>query len=765
MSKKLSSLAVGSKVRDTSSLYNGLPLDGIILGHNHDGAGVTSFMSEKIITLKCFDAKESGNSDSNRRSYGNNRYKHSNILQWLNSEGTAGNWYVAQHSADTPPTNGNVWSNYNEYDQEAGFLTFLSKGMRDALKTVAKTTVKASVDGGDTESVSAKIHLLSRTEVGLGNENGAEGSIYEYFSQSNNNTRRVAYPTQPCVNKSEYTNSNLKTSNGWYYWLRSPCASYSNLARRVTSDGSLSADGADVGVYGGRPAWFLSSDILVSDSPNSDGYYEIQWNAAPVISTPSTALGDKNKAFNVGFTVTDADGDSCSAAAAIDGTKIQTWDNVVLGQVNSIAITSARLSALTVGAHKITITATDSAGNKTTTDISFNRVVMAPVISTPSTALGNKNKHFTVKFTITDDDSTSASAVVKIDGSETIATLSPVTLGTEQTVEITSAKLATLTLGAHTINIAAQDAEGNEAEPVAISFNRIVTAPVIEVENADVGEKNKSFTVKFKVTDDDSDSATAIVKIDNSIHIAEFNPVVLDHWTEVTISNEQLVALSVGAHTINITAEDPDQNQDTAQIAFTRAPSTVVITGEDDNLGSVWAKPSITYRVYDTADQTVTKITEAINGETVRTVSNPTTNTDIDFDLTSWANLEDEASYICKITAENEIGMTAERTHTFRKLYDRLIVESETQQTDAAAFHVAVNALYDGGTPIIEACNNAYDDNPTWEDMTDDFLKGSAHTFVNSEKQATYWGVKVRITLLKGDTERVYLKGYGFSFN
>lgn len=766
MSQLLRALPVGAKVRDTSSKYNGLPFDAIVLEHGHDGSGITSLLSEKIISLKCFDAIEASNSDSNLKSYGNNRYLYSNLLQWLNSEGAAGNWYVAKHTADAPPTNGNVWSNYNEYDQEAGFLTNLSANMRAALKTVSKTTVKHSVDGGGTETVSAKIHLLSTTEVGLANEGGtAEGTIYAYFSQSNNNARRVAYPTQQAVSKSEYTNTSLATSKGWYWWLRTPHASYSNTARSVNADGSLHYDSAYNGYVGVRPACFLSSSILVSDSPNSEGYYEIQWNAAPVISTASENLGDQNKAFNIDFVVTDADGDTCTATAALDGTTIQTFDPLTLGATNTINITSSRLSSLSIGAHTIVITATDSAGNSTTKTIAFNRVVMAPVITTPSTNIGNQNKHFTITFVVTDDDSDSATATVKIDGTDTIATIDPVTLGNTNTVEISSAKLSTLSLGAHTINITAVDPEGNAAEPVAISFNRIVTAPAIEVESSDVGEKNQSFTVRFKVTDDDSDSATAVAKIDSNITIATFNPVVLDHWTEITVTNQQLVALTVGAHTIDIIAEDPDGNQDTASIAFSRAASTVVITGEDDDLGSVWAKPTITYQVYDTADQTVTKIVETINDTEARTINNPPVNTDIDFDLTSWANLADEASYICKIHAENAIGMIAERTHTFRKLFDRLIVESETQQTDAAAFNVAVNALYDGGAIQIEACNNAYDDAPAWEDMTQDYLQGSAHTFTNTEKAATYWGVKVRITLLKGEQERVYLNSYGFSFN
>lgn len=767
MSRLLSSLPVGAKVRDTGTTYNGLPLDGIILEHGHDGSGITSLMSEKIITLKCFDAIEANNSDSNRKSYGNNRYKVSNLFQWLNKDAAAGNWYVAQHTADAPPTNGNVYSNYNEYDQEKGFLANFSADMKAALQTVSKVTVKPSVDGGGTESVSGKIHLLSTTEVGLANEGGtAEGTIYAYFSGSNNtNARRVAYPTQQAVSKSEYTNSSLNVNSGWYWWLRTPYASTSRSARGVTVAGSLGSSYACSGDCGVRPAWFLSSSILVSDNPNADGAYEIQFNAAPTISTPSQSLGDKNKAFDVPFTVSDADADTCTATAKIDGTTVQTWNPVTRDVEQTFSVTSQKLSSLSLGAHTIQLSATDSAGNTTSVNITFNRVVMAPVITTPSTNIGNQNKHFTITFTVTDDDSDTASAVVKIDGTDTIATLNNITLGATQSVEITSAKLATLSLGAHTIDITAQDPQGNTATPVAIHFNRIVTAPVIEIENPDVGEKNQAFTVRFKVTDDDSDSATAVVKIDNNITIATFNPVVLDHWTEVTVTNQQLVALSVGPHTINIVAEDPDHNQDTAAIAFSRAASTVIISGTDDDLGPIWVKPTITYQVSDTAGQTLTQIVESINNTTVRTINNPTPNTDYDFDLTSWANLPDETSYICKIHAENAIGMIAERTHTFRKLYDRLIVESETQQTDEAAFNVCVNALFDGGAIEVEACNNGYDASPTWEDMTQEFLQGSAHTFENDTKTATYWGVKIRITILKGEQERVYLNSYGFSFN
>jgi hypothetical protein len=174
-----------------------------------------------MITLKCFDAKEPSNTNGDRRSYGNNRYSQSNIDQWLNSQ--AASWYSARHSYDAPPNNANVWSNYNEYDTEAGFLSNFEadfrKAILDAVIRVAKNTV---TDGGGYEDITRKVFLLSNTEVGLSNENSvAEGALWSYFSSA---ARRQCYPTAEAVSNSEYTNSSLNASSYWYWWLRTPNA-------------------------------------------------------------------------------------------------------------------------------------------------------------------------------------------------------------------------------------------------------------------------------------------------------------------------------------------------------------------------------------------------------------------------------------------------------------------------------------------------------------------------------------------------------------
>src|SRR5699024_5378097 len=124
-----------------------------------------------------------------------------------------------------------------------------------------------------------KVFLLSKAEVGLGAENGvSEGSTLAMFSD---NASRQCRPTAQAVANSEYTSGSLSASQPWWYWLRSPSASNSYGVRYVSSGGTLGSIGAYDGSYGVRPALNLSSSILVSDSPDSDGAYTIVWNQAP----------------------------------------------------------------------------------------------------------------------------------------------------------------------------------------------------------------------------------------------------------------------------------------------------------------------------------------------------------------------------------------------------------------------------------------------------------------------------------------------------
>ena len=254
----MSTLPVGAIVKSVNTRYNGAVIRFVV---GHQKSDRVCLVTERIISLKCFDAKEPSNPNSDRKNYGNNRYSQSNIDQWLTS--AAASWYSARHSYDAPPNNANVWSNYNEYDTEPGFLYGFEAAFRNALLndtiTIAKNTV---TDGGGSESITRKVRLLTETEVGLGNENGvAEGTVWSYFNSA---ARRQAYPTAEAVSKSEYTTSSLSATQYWYYWLATPYAGSAYYARYVYSDGSLSSNYAYGGDYGVRPAFVVDSDICLT---------------------------------------------------------------------------------------------------------------------------------------------------------------------------------------------------------------------------------------------------------------------------------------------------------------------------------------------------------------------------------------------------------------------------------------------------------------------------------------------------------------------
>lgn len=281
MSQTLGSLPVGAKIKDKNTKFLGVPIVWQKADSNHTDYpnNSTTLITEKIIALRPFDAMEPNNADSNRKNYGNNKYSVSNIDLWLNSDAGAGGWYSAQHSADQAPDNAHVWSNYNDYDQDAGFLNAFSKGFKKAmLNTTLKVALNTVTDGGNYEAITRKVFLASRAELFGAAENSVmEGSLLALFAE-NTNAVRVAYPTTECVADSEYK-SGVSATSAWYYWLRTPYSSYSCNVRCVYSGGSLYNSFARFGNIGVRPLCNLSSDILVSDSVDEDGCYELLFPA------------------------------------------------------------------------------------------------------------------------------------------------------------------------------------------------------------------------------------------------------------------------------------------------------------------------------------------------------------------------------------------------------------------------------------------------------------------------------------------------------
>lgn len=256
---ELGTFPVGTKV-EFGSLYGSKIVWRIA---NKSGSSIT-LITDGVVTLHAFDAKEPGNPDEDRQNYGNNRYRYSNIRWWLNSEAGAGSWYSARHSYDHSPNSTDVVS-ANPYSSEPGFLNAWTTKEKNYLETTTRTVGKSDTDGGGTESLSDRIWLPSGTEMGLSTD-FVEGSRLSEFSSDSDRTAYIA----------DAAALHFSVGSGHHaYWLRTPYPSSASHVRQVADDGSLSWCRACLGYIGVRPLCNLDSSVLMSVTPGSDGAYTL----------------------------------------------------------------------------------------------------------------------------------------------------------------------------------------------------------------------------------------------------------------------------------------------------------------------------------------------------------------------------------------------------------------------------------------------------------------------------------------------------------
>lgn len=273
-------MPVGTKIKvpvntDCQS-FLGKNITWMVIDHAHTGypQNYTTLRTEKIIACLSFDAGEPENTDSNRRSNGNNNYFVSNIDRWLNSDKPAGRWWRKSHTYDSAPTIENV--SHNPYKDKSGFLAMLnSKFVNIILETPIKYK-QPDVDSGSLVTSNRKVFLLSETELG-GTSNG-EGYKFSIYTDDES---RKHYPTQEAYDNSAYKESNFATNEPWYVWTRTQDSSNSSYVRRIFIQGNIDFNTAKTGTHGIVPVCNISSDTLLNAEPDSDGCYTLA-ELAPV---------------------------------------------------------------------------------------------------------------------------------------------------------------------------------------------------------------------------------------------------------------------------------------------------------------------------------------------------------------------------------------------------------------------------------------------------------------------------------------------------
>ena len=168
--------------------------------------------------------------------YGYNRWAHSSIRQWLNSDAGVGQWWTAQHVGDTAPA---------ELGQTAGFLSGFDEDFLSVLTPIKVTTATNPVSEPDktigSEVTYDKFFLpsLEQMFVDPGSIKG-EGEYWEYWKQAigqsqrakNNNVAYEGYITrdleEPHSEKSTFLRT-ARTNSSRFMWYITPAGAMNGI--------------------------------------------------------------------------------------------------------------------------------------------------------------------------------------------------------------------------------------------------------------------------------------------------------------------------------------------------------------------------------------------------------------------------------------------------------------------------------------------------------------------------------------------------------
>ena len=165
----------------------------------------------------------------------------------------------------------------------------------------------------------------------------------------------ITYVLERSVNNGSYTQA---TATAARTFTETVSTSWNTIKYRVKARDT----------YGNESAYVTSSAVPVVH------------NQPPAISGQNADLGTKSGDFSYKYTVTDPDNDKVTVVEKVNETTLRSY-TPTLGEENTMNVAGHDFTALSNGAHTITITATDTVGNKAVRTLTFTKQISGFVIT------------------------------------------------------------------------------------------------------------------------------------------------------------------------------------------------------------------------------------------------------------------------------------------------------------------------------------------------------------------------------------------------
>ena len=386
-----------------------------------------------------------------------------------------------------------------------------------------------------------------------------------------------------------------------------------------------------------------------------------------------------------------------------------------------------------------------------------------PLISDSDRDLGDKNSNFTITYTVDDSDSGDVlTATESIDG-QTTKSFAP----TRNFVNTITVPVDELSLGSHTVKVVVTDGQGGTATRTW-TFTRTNAAPTISGTDTNLGDKNLGFTYQYTVDDADGDTLTVVEAL-NDETLRTINNAPRGEALNVTVTGEKLYSLSLNSvNTITITATDGKGGTAYRRLTFKRTNSAPAISGTDTDLGLKTGSFAENYTITDVEGDNVV-VTEFVDDDEIRSYQ-ATLGEEATIELTreKWLTLTN-GTHQLRVEAVDGNFATSVRVWNFSKAENTIAFQfSAPEETDARATKILITPTWkiEGAVAKVEACNNAFDAVPTWEDITAMVQLNRVFNFTNETKTADKWGVNVRFTIVKneGYEGEVSISGFGGAY-
>ena len=386
-----------------------------------------------------------------------------------------------------------------------------------------------------------------------------------------------------------------------------------------------------------------------------------------------------------------------------------------------------------------------------------------PLISDSDRDLGDKNSNFTITYTVDDSDSGDVlTATESIDG-QTTSSFAP----TRNSVNTITVPVDELSLGSHTVKVVVTDGQGGTATRTW-TFTRTNAAPTISGTDTNLGDKNLGFTYQYTVDDADGDTLTVVEAL-NDETLRTINNAPRGEALNVTVMGEKLYSLSLNSvNTITITVTDGKGGTAYRRLTFKRTNSAPAISGTDTDLGLKTGSFAENYTITDVEGDNVV-VTEFVDDDEIRSYQ-ATLGEEATIELTreKWLTLTN-GTHQLRVEAVDGNFATSVRVWNFSKAENTIAFQfSAPEETDARATKILITPTWkiEGAVAKVEACNNAFDAVPTWEDITAMVQLNRVFNFTNETKTADKWGVNVRFTIVKneGYEGEVSISGFGGAY-